>query len=87
MAKEWFANSRSVEGPNRPDRVAKYAELMRKGQWQDMTFERGGIYYPIVFDDHGRARYGLQRLEACAQAGVPFTAVVVRWPVDRCPVA
>jgi hypothetical protein len=78
MAAEWLEVSRSVCGPNDPVLVARYAGLMASGQWEEQTFANGlGADNPVHFDGQGRCRYGLQRLEACVMAGVPFRAAVV----------
>jgi hypothetical protein len=80
VAAEWLHSGQTVEGANYPEVVAYYAELMRQGQWRNLTIDAGGLYRPILFDGGGRVRIGLQRLEACVQAGVTFDAAVVRWP-------
>jgi hypothetical protein len=50
---------------------------MASGQWEEQTFANGLARQPILFDGLGRCRIGLQRLEACVLAGVPFRAAVV----------
>lgn len=50
---------------------AAYAEAMRNGAWVV-----NGM--PIVFDGEGVVLDGVVRLNACIQAGVPFTTVVAR---------
>jgi hypothetical protein len=80
QARAMLDGARTVEGANNPRVVACYAQLMASGQWETATIETGGAANPIVIDDTGHVRYGLQRLEACALANAPFATVVCRWP-------
>jgi hypothetical protein len=77
LAAQWLRCAHSLHGPNDPAVVAHYTELMRTGRWQEQTLANGkGAEHPIYFDGAGRVRYGLQRLQACVQAGVSFMATV-----------
>lgn len=55
----------------REDRVALYANEMRRGLWQ-LTGD------PITFDTEGRLVQGQHRLLACIEADVPFDTAVAR---------
>ncbi|MBW3243400.1 hypothetical protein KUV57_12070 [Epibacterium sp. DP7N7-1] len=51
--------------------IAKYAQDMRNGAW----ILNG---QPIIFDQNGKLLDGVQRLNACIVAGVPFNTMVAR---------
>lgn len=80
VAAQMLTFARSVEGDNDPTKVELYVQLMREGRWTDMTLDLGGAGCPIVWDESGFLRFGMQRLEACVRSGVPIRAVVVSWP-------
>ena len=51
--------------------IATYAQAMRNGAW----ILNG---QPIIFDQEGQLLDGVQRLNACIEAGVPFITMVAR---------
>lgn len=69
IASVWLQSNENNFRPLREALVNKYAEAMKKGQW-----EHNGE--SITFDAKGQLANGQHRLHACVKSGVPFTSAV-----------